>query len=89
MTKLPETVVAYKTTEPFTPETVPKALLAMHRTKIGVWGKIDVLAGGLTVSRFNEDGKPISADLVAAGSHAIVAPKNRTRWRLPKQVSSP
>ncbi|MEO0382710.1 MAG: DUF1971 domain-containing protein [Pseudomonadota bacterium] len=75
MTDLPENAAAYKTTRVFTPETVPAALLAMHRTKPGVWGRIDVLVGGLTVSRFADDGAPLRQDILPAGAHAIVAPE--------------
>ncbi|WP_375568833.1 DUF1971 domain-containing protein [Ahrensia marina] len=75
MTDLPQNVTPYKTTQAFTPETVPAALLAMHRTKEGVWGRIDVLEGRLTVSRFADDGAPLRQDLLPAGAHAIVAPQ--------------
>ncbi|MFO0612545.1 MAG: DUF3565 domain-containing protein [Polyangiaceae bacterium] len=37
----------YKRTPVFTEETVPRALLADHTTKAGVWGRIEVLEGAL------------------------------------------
>lgn len=47
MQHLPDDVVAYKRTATFTRESVPKALLGEHRTKVGTWGKIVVLEGHL------------------------------------------
>lgn len=45
MKEIPPNASAYKKTATFTEETVPKALLADHNTKEGVWGKIVVLEG--------------------------------------------
>ena len=44
---IPESVVAYKKTPVFSENTVPKGLLQDHRTKKGVWGKINILEGEL------------------------------------------
>ncbi|MEM6381619.1 MAG: DUF1971 domain-containing protein [Pseudomonadota bacterium] len=75
MALLPPKAHPYRTTPAFTPSTVPAALLAMHRTKAGVWGRIDVLEGGLAVSRFDTLGAPIAKQIVEAGGHAIVEPQ--------------
>lgn len=48
MKELPTTVAAYKRTDTFTEETIPKGLLKSHNTKAGVWGKIVILAGELS-----------------------------------------
>ena len=48
MKSLPSHLVPYKRTPEFTEDTVPDGLLAAHRTKAGVWGKIVVVAGHLT-----------------------------------------
>lgn len=47
MKTLPSTVKAYKQTPEFNQQTVPKGLLANHKTKAGTWGKIIVLEGQL------------------------------------------
>jgi tellurite resistance-related uncharacterized protein len=47
MKVLPNNVLAYKKTPTFDESTVPKGLLKAHQTKVGVWGKIVVLAGNL------------------------------------------
>lgn len=47
MKKLPDDVIAYKRTDVFTENTVPKGLLNAHNTKTGVWGKIVILEGEL------------------------------------------
>ena len=44
---LPETVVPYRRTPVFTEDSIPAALLRVHRTKPGVWGLIEVLEGQL------------------------------------------
>lgn len=48
MAELPAGLESYKRTATFTEETVPRGLLADHRTKPGVWGRIVVEAGALT-----------------------------------------
>jgi tellurite resistance-related uncharacterized protein len=47
MKKIPDTVAPYKRTATFKEDSVPKGLLADHRTKAGVWGVITVTAGRL------------------------------------------
>ena len=48
MAELPGGLCSYKRTATFTEATVPRGLLADHRTKQGVWGRIVVEAGTLT-----------------------------------------
>lgn len=50
MKEIPQTAKAYKKTDVFNEETVPKALLVEHSTKADVWGKIIVLEGRLIYS---------------------------------------
>lgn len=50
MKEIPKTAQAYKKTDVFNEETVPKALLVEHSTKANVWGKIIVLEGELIYS---------------------------------------
>lgn len=47
MKQLPDSVKPYKRTPEFNEHTVPRALLADHSTKGGVWGVINVLDGTL------------------------------------------
>lgn len=50
MATLPADVKAYRQTARFTNETMPAGLLADHRTKVGVWGRIVVEQGQLQYS---------------------------------------
>lgn len=74
MTDLPPNAVAYKMTTPFTPKTLPAKFKAMHRTKAGVWGRIDVLYGCLTLSRFEPDGAPLRDKILKGGEFAVLKP---------------
>lgn len=47
MKKLPYNVFSYKRTRVFNELTIPKGLLANHRTKEGVWGVIHIEKGNL------------------------------------------
>jgi tellurite resistance-related uncharacterized protein len=47
MKTIPKDLIAYKKTDIFTEQTVPKGLLNDHKTKEGVWGKINILSGTL------------------------------------------
>ena len=47
MKKLPETVAEYARTKVYDQNTVPAKLTAMHETKTGVWGIIEVQEGVL------------------------------------------
>lgn len=68
---LPPDLVAYKHTPWFTEATVPAGLLSQHRTRDGVWGRIEVEAGQLTVRLL----EPVIAErLLGPGEHALTAP---------------
>lgn len=47
MKTLPTTVTPYQRTKTFTAASVPKGLLADHKTKAGTWGVITVVEGRL------------------------------------------
>lgn len=47
MEVLPENVQSYKKTPIFDEGSIPAGLLKDHSTKIGVWGKINILEGKL------------------------------------------
>ena len=53
--KLPDHVVAYQRTNPFTQENVPSGLLNNHATKEGVWGLIQVEKGRLEYTIENKE----------------------------------
>lgn len=62
----------YKTTTIFDQDSVPSGLLADHRTKSGVWGRLEVLEGSL-VLRFAE---PLDERLeLHAGESAAIPPE--------------
>lgn len=63
---------AHKVTRTFTDQDVPAGLLAEHRTKARVWGRLEVLAGELTLS-FAE---PLNQRVrVSAGEWAAIPPE--------------
>ena len=45
----PDGVEPYKATKLFDEHTVPAGLLADHRTRAGVWGRLEVVEGSLTL----------------------------------------
>jgi ferredoxin len=45
----PERAEPYRTTNTFDEHTVPAGLLADHRTKARVWGRLEVLSGALVL----------------------------------------
>ena len=45
--ELPDDAVAYRSTPLFTEQTIPAGLLDEHRTRAGVWGRIEVESGSL------------------------------------------
>lgn len=47
MRELPGGVSPYKRTPTFDEESLPKGLLAVHRTKAGVWGLVVIEAGAV------------------------------------------
>lgn len=71
MPQLPERAREYKRTSTFTQETVPKGLLADHRTKAGTWARIVVSSGELGYSF----GEPRRAFVLSPGRVGIVQPE--------------
>jgi tellurite resistance-related uncharacterized protein len=68
---LPEDAVAYKQTREFDEATIPAGLLADHRTKDAVWGRIVVLEGRL---RYHVEGPSPSVQDLDPDTPGIVAP---------------
>jgi tellurite resistance-related uncharacterized protein len=64
-------LVAYKRTPTFTEDTVPAGLLRDHATKAGVYGRIVVEAGTLTLTM---DGQ---TQTLEAGDVAVAPPERR------------
>lgn len=58
--ELPDDAEPYKSTRWFTEDTVPRALLSVHSTKKGTWGRIEVAEGALRYVA----GPPAEADVV-------------------------
>ena len=71
MTRFPEGLTKYSETPLFTAESVPGALLKAHATKPGVWGKLQVLEGGL---HYIVLGPPASRSFIGAGDHGVIEP---------------
>jgi len=67
---LPAGVEKYKETKEFTQDTVPRGLLAEHRTASGVWGHLVVLAGTLDFVRSAQ-----SAVTVSPGAPMVIRPE--------------
>jgi tellurite resistance-related uncharacterized protein len=76
MKELPPDVTAYKRTESFTEDTVPKGLLADHRTAEGVWGLIQVEEGRLDYIIGDDD-----AVVLTQGRNGVVEPQVTHRVR--------
>ncbi|MFT7175042.1 MAG: hemoglobin [Halioglobus sp.] len=74
MLELPPQVKPYKTTPVFTPQNIPKGLLAEHSTKAGTWGVLEVDSGAIeyvvTQAGFEE------SVTIQAGGTAIIAPEH-------------
>lgn len=70
-THIPEGLSAYNRTPVFTEQTVPKALLADHNTKTGVWGLIQVESGKL---RYTIPGRKLEQELTP-GAPGVVKPE--------------
>ncbi len=70
--ELPEEASAYRETKLFTPESVPKGLLAEHSTKAGVWGRIHVRAG--TVEYFVAGENP-RHETLTPGRPGVICPE--------------
>jgi tellurite methyltransferase len=68
----PDDAQPYRTTPTFDENSVPAGLLADHRTRAGVWGRLEVLSGSLTL-RFVD---PLDdCVVVAAGESAAIPPE--------------
>ena len=71
MKRLPDGVAAYHRTEEFTESTVPAGLLGVHTTKVGVWGRIQVIEGSL---RYRILEPEVEEVVLEAGFDGIVEP---------------
>ena len=71
MTRFPKGLTQYSETPLFTAESVPDKLLKAHATKDGVWGKLQVLEGGL---HYVLPGPPASRSFIGAGDHGVIEP---------------
>ncbi|WP_339673581.1 DUF1971 domain-containing protein [Dasania marina] len=71
MKDLPNDVIAYKKTPEFDESTVPKGLLKAHQTKVGVWGKINILAGQLEYSILEPE---LETVVLSTEQHGVVEP---------------
>ena len=69
--RLPDDVRLTRTSPLWTESTVPAGLLSAHRIADGVWGRLVVSAGELTLV-FEDD--PDGAHPLAAGDSAIIPP---------------
>lgn len=69
MKTLPEHVRAFRRTDLFTQDTIPKGLLRDHSTKAGVWGLIRVQEG--TLEYTIGDGE---VHILVAGTSGVVEP---------------
>ncbi len=68
----PESVEPYRSTEIFDEHSVPKGLLAEHRTRKGVWGRLEVTEGSLVLSF----AAPLDERVeVSAGDWAAIPPE--------------
>lgn len=72
MKALPAAVKAYRRTAEFTESSVPAALRQRHRTKPGVWARIEVLEGGL---RYRILEPQLEEHVLTPGRAGIVAPE--------------
>ena len=70
MKKIPDGVTAFRRTDLFTQDTVPKGLLKNHSTKEGVWGHIQVEKG--TLEYTIGDGE---VHILTPGRNGVIEPK--------------
>ena len=75
MTDMPPDLEPYHVTNSFTAQTVPAALTGRHATKPGVWGRIEVFAGSLDLTRCDAQSRVVARETVRAGEVALVAPE--------------
>jgi tellurite resistance-related uncharacterized protein len=86
-------MAAYRSTPVFDEETLPAALRADHRTKIGTWGVINVLEGHLRLTFIDPpESQMLSPDhcgLVNPGQTHFVSPVGTMRMRIDFHDSAP
>ncbi len=70
--EIPEAFAPYKRTPSFTETSVPRALLANHTTKAGVWGRIHVERGELV---YSIEGASTGAQRLVPGTQGVVVPE--------------
>jgi tellurite resistance-related uncharacterized protein len=76
MSLVPKDFVNYKSTLVLTQNNVPKMLLHMHNTKVGVYGQIQVLVGALKFYGFTDRrGVQDKEVVIKAGETAISHPE--------------
>lgn len=80
MPHLPEGAATYKQTREFDEHSVPKGLLASHRTRAGTWGRIVVLEGLLLYSIYEPR---IDSWVLRPGIDGILEP-TRSHWVRPQ-----
>ncbi len=71
MITLPEGLDHVRTTRVFDRDTVPAGLLTTHRIASGVWGRLVIHRGSVTL-RFEDE--PVEAHVVGAGEHLVIPP---------------
>jgi len=94
MKTLPDDVKAYKKTPIFDEQTVPKALLNDHNTKVGTWGLINILEGEMTYTIKSDPEEVVHLDKTKFGvvepeTLHHVSPKGKVKffvefYKLPK-----
>ena len=65
---MPEKLIAYKRMPLWTKDTMPEAVQRKHNTKVGTWGKINVLKGKLKFVELTEDGEEVASHVFEAGA---------------------
>ncbi|GKX56605.1 hypothetical protein SOASR030_27170 [Leminorella grimontii] len=84
MTRIPENFMHTRATPFWDKDTVPKALLAHHNTKAGVYGRLSVMRGAVKYFGFS-DADAAEPDLelvIEAGSFGISPPQKWHRIEL-------
>ena len=85
MKELPQQLVPYRRTPTFTETSVPRGLLADHKTKQGVWGLLTVESGEIAYV-ITEAGQEEEI-LVRPGAPGVIAPQQRHHVRPQGAVS--
>lgn len=86
MTELPAGVALVRTTPEFDATSVPAGLLRTHRVASGVWGRLVVTEGEMTLV-FEDDGSPVrlcagEASVIPPGRPHHVEPGDDARFRV-------